>query len=47
MLCIGAKRIGDIGIHDAQQVENYALAAVLLGKDWVEKVEETVAVGVW
>ena len=39
----GAKRIGDMGILDAQQVDNYALAAALWVKDWVEKVAATCA----
>lgn len=38
LYCCGAKRIGDIGILDAQSVENYPLAAAMWVQDWVEKV---------
>ncbi|MEM0911857.1 MAG: flavodoxin domain-containing protein [Pseudomonadota bacterium] len=35
----GAKRIGDMAVMDAQQVENHALAAALWTQEWVAKVE--------
>ena len=34
----GAKKIGDIGLLDAQSVENYALAAALWTQDWLKKL---------
>lgn len=40
--CSGARRIGEIGLLDAQQVENYALAAALWTQAWVAKAEAVV-----
>jgi MioC protein len=34
----GAKRIGDIGFLDAQQAENYPLAAALWTQEWLKKI---------
>ncbi len=35
----GAKRIGDMALMDAQQVDNHALAAALWTQEWIAKVE--------
>ncbi|HMW49998.1 MAG TPA: flavodoxin domain-containing protein [Cellvibrionaceae bacterium] len=34
----GAKRIGDIGLLDAQSVDNYPLAAALWVQNWLQKI---------
>lgn len=34
----GAKRIGEIGLLDAQSVENYPLAAALWTQEWLKKI---------
>lgn len=34
----GAKRIGEMGLLDAQSVDNYPLAAALWTKNWAEKI---------